>query len=215
MNLADIVGILIVLLFIIWGTRKGFMQAVFSLSSFVIALILAFLLSSPVSGLLEKSFIGDYVHKSTYEMLVNEDVTETKTEEVASSLPLPKMMTKAITDEAEETALSVQKQLADSVATVTLNVLSAIIVFILVKLLVFLLSHLLDLISRLPVLRSANKLLGGMLGAVYGILVIYMILTLFTLGATATPLQTALELVLDSRVISVMYHQNILLNFLQ
>jgi len=128
---------------------------------------------------------------------------------------MQKMMTKAITDEAEETALSVQKQLADSVTTVTLNVLSAIIVFILVKLLVFLLSHFLDLISRLPVLRSANKLFGGMLGAVYGILVIYMILTLFTLGATVKPLQTALELVLESRVISVMYHQNILLNFLQ
>ncbi len=215
MNLADIIGIVIVLFFVIWGVKKGFMQSIFSLGSFIIALILACLLSPIVSGFLEDSFVGDYVHKSAYEIFVKEEATQAKAEEVASSLPLPKMMTKAVTDEAEEAALSIQKQLAESVADTSLDILSAIIVFILVRLLVFLLSHFLDLISRLPVLRSANKLLGGILGAIYGILIVYAILTLLTFGATTKTLQTPLELVLSSRIVSMMYHQNILLNFLQ
>ncbi len=215
MNLADIIGILIILICILWGARKGFMQSVFSLGSFIIALTLALLLSPIVSGILEDSSVGDFVHKSTYEVLVKEEATQTKFEEIASSLPLPKMMTQTIAGEAEETALNVQKQLAATIASTALDILSAVIVFIMVKLLLFLLSHILDLLSHLPVLRSANKLLGGALGAVYGILIIYVILTLFTLGATISPLQPPLELVLESRVISIMYHQNILLNFLQ
>ena len=215
MNLADIIAIIIILAFVIWGIKKGFMQSVFSLGSFIIALVLALMLSPIVSEMLETSFIGDYVHKSAYEMLVNEEATEEKTEKISAALPLPDMMTKTVRKEAEETALGIQKQFAENAADTALSILSTVIVFFLVKFFVFLLSHFLDLISRLPVLRSANKLLGGVFGAVYGILIIYMLLTVLTFGATVKTLQTPLEHVLESRVVSMMYHQNILLNFLQ
>lgn len=78
-------------------------------------------------------------------------------------------------------------QFADWLQTVTdifspteLNIVSFIAVFIIANRIFALIIFILDKIVKVPVINSINKLLGGILGFVQGVLIVTLIITIFT-----------------------------------
>ncbi len=206
-NIADIIAILIVAFLIVWGIKKGFVKAIFSLGSLLISLILSLILYPPVTGFLAESALGDFVRLNVYKVLGADGAAAGDT----SVLNLPEIFGTAI----RQAETAAKETLANVVADLALTLLGIIIVFILVKILLWLVLKLLDVVTKLPIIRTANKLLGGAVGAVYGVLVIYLLLALLTFVTTLNATNLPMQIVQESSVVSAMYHNNILLNFLQ
>lgn len=197
-NLADIVLIAIIVLFVVLGIRKGFVKTVFGLCSIVISIALALSLHPIVSNVLEQSPVNDFVQEQVLGMLPEGEVTE--------SLALPGFLQ----DTVSEAEAKTKDAIAGGIAGVALKIISMILVFILVQLILWILSLTLNLITKLPVIHGFNKLLGGVSGAVSGILVVYLVLGLLTF-TTALDKTTAIsEMVEDSLVASTMYENNLL-----
>lgn len=210
-NIADIIAILIVASLVVWGMKKGFVKAVFSLGSLLISLILSLILYPPVTNFLAGSAVGDFVRLNVIKMLGGEGASAPAASGDSSALNLPEVFGTAIR-QAETTA---KESLANVVADLALTLLGIIVVFILVKILLFLVLKILSVVTKLPLIRTANKLLGGGVGAVYGILVIYLLLALLTFITTLSATNLPTQIVQESRVVSVMYDNNILFNFLK
>lgn len=212
MNIADIIAILIVISLILWGARKGFVKTIFSLGSLLLSLVLALSLYPAVTDFLSDSAVGDYVKINVYTVLGVDESEAPQQPESDSILNLPQSLFGGAVQQAEATA---RETLANGIAEFALKLLGILIVFILVKVILWLVLKIFDAFTRLPVIRTANKLLGGVTGAVYGVLVIYLILALLTFTTTLQATNKPIELVLESTYVSTMYHNNILLNFLK
>ena len=158
MNIVDIIAILLVILFIVWGAKRGFVRSVFSLSSVVLSLILALTLYPVVSNFMEESVVGDYVRLNVYKVFDTEkEEIETK-EEASEKLNLPANLTQTISDTADEAIDNVKTSVAESTASLALKLLALIAVFLLIRIILWLAEKLLHLIVHLPVLKTANKL---------------------------------------------------------
>jgi len=215
-NLADIIAVAIIVLLAGWGMKKGFVRSVFALGSLLLSLILALTLHPVVTDFLDGSVVEEYVHTNVYKVFEAKAQEEAEpTEEPKQALSLPLFFSETIENKTEEVTKNITETVAASVTDLALDLIGILIVFVLVRFILWLALHLLDIIAKLPILHSANKLLGGILGAIYGILAVYLILALLTLFTTFQAFNKPTELVLESKIASQMYHQNIILSFLE
>ncbi len=214
-NLADIIGILIIIALAAWGMKKGFVRSVFSLGSLVLSLILALTLYPVVSGFMAESVVGDYVRLNVYKVFDQQPKEPTEPEEAGQALNFPNSLQSALTDTANQAAATVKESIAENAASLALKLLGILVVFVLVRVILWVLLKALDALAKLPVIRGANKLLGGVMGVCYGVLLLYLLLALLTFTTALKTFNKPTELVLESKYISVMYNQNILLNFLK
>ncbi|MBR5236837.1 MAG: CvpA family protein [Clostridia bacterium] len=215
MNIADFIGIIIIVLMALWGMKKGLVRSVFSLSSLVLSLILALTLYTPVSNFMETSVVGDYVRLNVYKVFDSQEIETEDPTEAGEVLKLPQSLQNTLTDTVNKATDTIRDTLAENAASLALKLLGILIVFVMVRIILWILLKLLDAVAKLPVIRKFNSLLGGVMGIAYGMLIIYIILALLTFTTTLKTFNKPTELVLESKYISQMYNQNILLNFLK
>lgn len=215
MNIIDLIAILVIISSVLIGAKRGFVKSVFSFGSLIISLLLALTLYPMVTDCLEGSFVDDFVHQSAYSLFDAQTTNENAVVETDANSALPEglkaIINKTITDAAETT----KEVLAETVASLALKILGILIVFILSKILLWIISLIFDLVSKLPIIRTLNKLMGGAVGAFYGILILYVILALLAFASATQTLQKPIQMVNNSAIVSVMYNQNILLSFLK
>lgn len=215
MNIADLIAILIIVFSVLIGAKRGFVKSIFSFGSLIISLLLALTLYPIVTDCLEGSVVDDFVHKSVYNLFDAQSSNENAIEKNDANSSLPESLKSLINKTITDAATTTKEVMAETVASLALKILGILIVFVLSKLLLWILSLLFDLVSKLPVICTLNKLMGGAIGAFYGILILYVLLALMAFFSTTQSLNKPVQLVKESAIVSVMYNQNILLNFLQ
>lgn len=207
LNIADIVLIAIIAVFIIVGSVRGLVKTLFGLGSIVVAIILSLTLYPIVSDALATSKVGAIVQESVSNLLGQNEQAATTTENESA---LPEFVQNSIDNAAQQTT----QALSATVTEAALNIISMLIVFVLVKILLWIIAKILDLATKLPVIHSCNKLLGGVLGCVSGILIIYLLLGLLTFTTLLNTTSDFGRTVQNSFILSQMYENNILLYFL-
>ncbi|MBE7037049.1 MAG: CvpA family protein [Ruminococcaceae bacterium] len=214
MNIADIIAIVIIVTTILIGAKRGLVKSVFSLGSLVLSLILAILLYPTVTNMLEGSFVDDAIRKSAYTVF-DAHVSENTSSQSIDNLNLPEGLKPILGDAVSATAAAAKETLAEAVSTLLLKILGIIIVFLLSKILLWIITKVFNIITKLPIIHSLNKLSGGIFGALYGVLILYIVLAVLAFSSTTKVFSKPVQLVKDSAFVSVMYNQNILLNFIK
>jgi len=214
LNIADYIAIILVAVLVIAGIKRGFVRSVFTLGSLILSLILSLTLYPVVSDFMAESVLGDYVRLNVYKALDAEEEPET-VEEAGETLNLPESIRSSIQNVTNDAVSSVKESIAESTVTIALKLVGILLVFLLVRILLWVIQKLLDIVSHLPVLRSANKFLGGLIGMVYGVMLVYIILAVFTFTTTLQAMNKPTQLILESKYVSNMYHQNIILDFMK
>ncbi len=180
---------LLVIAFCIWrGWRRGFIKALSRLVSFVLALVIALLLSGPVSELVYDTAIAPGLRDALVEHMSDEALTsvEAQVDTAMGSIPdfLRNLLkNQGITNGADvlnklegnpETVEGLAWQIESTViAPVVLALLRALVfflLFLLASLLTSLLMRVLDRLFDLPLLRRINSTLGFIPGAINGLL---------------------------------------------
>lgn len=183
--MTDIILILILIAFSYFGWKKGLVKTLLGLASTIISLVLSMILYNPISKFLEESPLGDLIRKNVYKLLTERGEQLLKT------------------DIAVETA---------SMAVV--NTISFIIIIILAKILVVLLSEVLNIASKFPIIKQANKLLGAVIGLVSGLLTCYIVIGILKNLSTYDPVLQIIEGIENSAFAVKFYDNNIVSDML-
>ena len=148
--MADIILVAALLIFVRIGAKKGLIRTLFGTISTLLSLFLTAFIYHPFSQILHNSAVGDYVRKLV------EKSFEQKIQEGAI-IPLLNEVTK-------------------STSTIIINIISFIIVIIATRLILSILSRVLNIASKLPLIKQLNSILGMIAGAISGILICYIII---------------------------------------
>ena len=190
------IGIAAVLLLFVWlGYRKGLVLTLCSLLAVFVALIGASFLSNalaePVAKAIEPT-VASSIHDTVTSYYQHSPAENTSTEEAdwLAQLPLEELLEplrdsrffqgfaetfqKAVDDKAADIVTHAAQALAHFVAVQIARIVIFAIAFFAVLIAWFFFSHTLDLVAHLPVLYTANRWGGGIVGLVKGALVVFI-----------------------------------------
>lgn len=194
----DLIVIAVFIIFVCIGIKNGFIKTLVSLIGFIVALVLAIIIANKCSFAIYDRFISDIVKNSISDAIssnVGNDV-----ESVIANIPdlfldLAKALGYDINElvmgnigetvqlTAEAVAETISRDIARPIIVNIIRIILFLIAFFVIRLLIGWIGGILNVVDKIPVLRKFNKLLGGILGAVKGLLVVYFICYLVVLLA--------------------------------
>lgn len=180
--MADLILICFIALFAFVGMKKGFIKTIVGLASTLISLALTLLAYPVFSDLLHKLGVGEAITEIILSVI-------SKNEQV-------------------NLGLGIMERTAEASSVVVVNVISFIAVIILTKFVLTLLIKSLNIITKLPVIKQANALLGMVAGVLSGILISYTLIGVLA-ALNDNNVILAVKEHLDSSLIAVlMYRDN-------
>ena len=194
--IVDIVIVAIILLSTFLAYRKGLVKLAIGLCSFLIAVVLTFILYQPISNLvinstgIDESLENAIFEKANSIMKDDGDGVAEQVIETAKNEMLP--------EAARELAVNIVKG----------GVI--LVLYIAIKIALRFVTVLADLIAKLPILEQINKVGGLIYGILRGILVIYVLLLLLNVSGQIVPDNKINSGVNESYIGKVMYENNIL-----
>ena len=206
--IVDLVILGIILLCIIVGYVRGLTGSLIKILSFVIAIVIAFILFIPISSLvINNTQIDEKLEQSIREMIVQNN--ENKEEK------MPEAITDYIGRQIEQAADSAKETIADNTAReVSTTIVKAgtwIILFILARIILICLKFITGLIAKLPVIKQCDKIGGIIYGLIEGLIIIYVLLAIISFVSPMTN-GTLVSAINQSYVGNMMYNNNLLLD---
>lgn len=211
-----IVILLILILFIWMGYRRGFIREIVSFFFVFLSLSLAwainpyindFLISeTPVYSTIQET-CTDFVQKQSSDL---ENEMESSSQFI-DGLNLPEILRKNIEKNnntenyAELSVNTLTEYVSGYLARTIVNGLSYVLAYILATIGIRIVVYILNLIAGLPILKTANKLTGGLLGFVKGLVFIWILFLILTVLCSTEIGKTSLELIEKDSLLSVIY----------
>ncbi|MBO5928520.1 MAG: CvpA family protein [Clostridia bacterium] len=204
----DGIVILLLVISLILGYRRGFIRTAIQLAGYVFAFLVALSLSQTVAKFVYDGFIDEGIRQSigtAFTENAGNTVTE-KVEGVLDTLPdfLKTALSKnenvqntlaTITEKTENTVTAVTEtiisQIIRPIVVTLLRFVAFLILFLLLLLIVALLGKLVKPVSKLPLIRQVDGTLGLLLGLVKGcvlsLVAVTVIQLIITSGSTTGP----------------------------
>lgn len=211
-----IVILLILILFIWMGYRRGFIREIVSFFFVFLSLSLAwainpyindFLISeTPVYSTIQET-CTDFVQKQSSDL---ENETESSSQFI-DGLNLPEVLRRNIEKNnntenyAELSVNTLTEYVSGYLARTIVNGLSYVLAYILATIGIRIVVYILNLIAGLPILKTANKLTGGLVGFVKGLVFIWILFLILTVLCSTEIGKTSLELIEKDSLLSVIY----------
>lgn len=233
MSLAiDIILVVIFASFVLTAVKKGFILSLLEFAAVILALVLAYNFSPKVAETAYDGFVKEATIK-TIETQIEENVslqeTSTQAQLLLESIPdymvsVADFMGVSVDDIKQSVASSkftsenIATELVEKIAQpIIIGALTALSFVVLAIVLLFVLKFLAQIIAKIfkiPVIKTVNKLLGGVLGACKGFAVVLFICTILTVFFASGDNELAAA-VNDSVVVNLIDNVNPLVNSLK
>ena len=199
--IVDLIIIAIIALFTFLGYKRGLVKLAFHLCTFLIAIILAFVLYRPVANLIiENTGIDESIEASIVNRFINEGLSENSPATLTSFVP-------SIFIKSGEGTV---KTVAIAISHALIEIVCFLAIYFIVKIVLRFITALADLIAKIPVLKQFNELGGTIYGLLEGIFIVFVLLAIISL--TAPLLDSSILIYIDKSFIgSFLYNNNILL----
>ncbi len=207
--IVDLIIIAVVLLFIFLGYKKGLTGSLIKLLSFIIAIVVAFVLYKPVANaVIENTVIDDNIRTTLRATLGVEDKTKNTEENVPSTIM------DNINKEIENATDEVKANVIDQTTITIVNIGSGIVIFLAVRVILVLISLFAKILTDLPVIKQVDKLGGLAYGAIEGIVIVYAVLAVISLTSVIWANNAVVTAIAKSSLGEMLYNNNIILNLL-
>lgn len=209
----DIVIVAIIGLCLFLGYKRGLTGSLLKILSFILAIVIAFILFKPVSNLVINNTNLDDSLKTSIEQFITEKMT---TPEEKSNLPkvivdyIDETMAQSV-NEAKEVAID---STAQSVTNLIVNAGVWIAVFIIARILLIFIKFITALIAKLPVIKQFDKLGGILYGILEAFVILYVLLAMISFIAPMLNNAEFIDALNKSFIGSMLYNNNILLKIL-
>ena len=215
----DIIILLIMIICVFLGYKKGLIGVAVNILGFFIALIIAFILYTPISNFIInntdiKPTLQNAISNTVASYIIDEK-EETKQEENDNA---SKVMTDYITgfiEEEKQKIENTEKEIINNVSeTVAINIIKiavGILVFIIAKIGLLFVKVLAEIITKIPIIGDIDKVGGIIYGVLQGLIIIYIVLAVISLIAPTAGDSALLEAINNSYIGKIMYNYNIIL----
>ena len=181
----DILFVLVAALFIYVGVKKGFIKSLIQSAKLLLTIVATYFLGSPVAAFIKEKFVFQKVYDFWYEKIdsVYQSASAT-TEELRATvesapdiLLAPEKKAEILASLSEESGAAMVESVSNSIATPFADVISNVIGYALTFVLAFVILtvaawFLTKIAERIPFIGTANRILGGVFGAVLGIIIL-------------------------------------------
>lgn len=224
MNLLSWAALAVLTYYALRGWRRGLIMTVFSMFATVIAIAISAQLSPQLSQTWQHTAFYDTVSERVEDTLFKQDRQESgegdkDNQGIINSLPLPDVVQQALknNDTSANDMLGVsafQKYIADSVAGIILNAISFVLVFVGVSIIMKIIIRCLNLLSRLPVIHTMNKMGGMLVGLLKGMIILWLICIVITI-MSGTEVGIYLDQQINESVfLKYIYDHNLIMAFI-
>ena len=207
------------------GFRRGFIREIVSFFFVFLALAVSLAINPYVNEFfMENTPVYEKIQESCQSFVESQkkqELTSPGTEEQTGfieGLELPELLQKGL--ESNNTAevytyLAVDsfgEYISEALARMIVNGLSFFVSYLLASVILRLGTWVLNLLAGLPVLKSANKLAGGLVGAVKGVLFVWIAFLVMTILCSTSIGKEALALIEKDAFLNVLYEYDIFVN---
>ncbi len=212
----DLIVLGIILLCIFFGYKKGLTKCVIKILSFVIALVIAFVLFKPVSNFVINNTTLDDNIRNSIAQIVQDDVSETGEVKEESNLPqaMVNYINKEITNTVEQTKETVINAVADQISKIAVNVCVALGLFIIARIALMFVSAISSLVTDLPIIKQFDKIGGIIYGLVEALLILFIIFAIISFISPMIENSGLIATINKSILGSILYNNNLLLNII-
>lgn len=223
MNILTGIVIIIIAICAYGGMRAGLIKTVFSIFSMIITLILTLWLSPMISKTLQSNDkIVDYFGSKVESVMQTEKVGNNISDQMSfiDKLPLPEKIKVSIIDNNNSetyVALAVNdfsSYVNRSLACIIINAITFVAAYIAILIALRVLCALLDIISKLPIINQINKLSGLFVGALQGVIIVWLLFVLLTAFSGNEIGKKAFVMINESEFLSFIYNNNLILKFI-
>ncbi len=201
----DAIVVIIIAVTAIVGYRRGFIRTIIQLAGCIVAFILALSLSGTVATMVYDEILRDGLHEkieTAWSETVVEGAAQTVTEQTEAVLDtLPEFVQTALDAETitqgirdsvgnDQTGTAVADYLVDDLIrplmVAVIRFIAFLLLFAISMLLIRLLEKLLKPLTKIPLVRQTDGLLGAIVGLVKGVVFAVVAVTIIQLIATGT-----------------------------
>ena len=205
-----IVGILVLCIFL--GYKRGLTGSLLKIVTFILALIIAFILFKPVSNfIINNTELDENLESSIKSMFL--EVEENGTD---SNMPtaITDYINKVIEGAANDAKTAVVETAARDVAISIINLGVVIVVYIIARIILIFVKGIASLITKLPVIKQFDKLGGIIFGLLKALVIIYVILAIISFVSPIITESGVIDAINQSFIGKGMYNNNLLLEII-
>lgn len=203
----------IIILNALIGRKVGLIKIIFSIFSFIIALILTVWISPTVNGMLNNNeTFYEKASQKVEDMLFKEQVETKDEDDVIEGLPLPKSIKESLQKNKDKQEANIKSYITSHVTGIVINALAFVLTFVVVFIGLWVISIALSIISKLPILNQLNKMAGLLVGGLQGVIVVWILFVLITVFSGTVLGKSAFQQIESSVILSFIYDKNLLLN---
>lgn len=229
MNLIDLAVIVILLLYVAYGVYRGFLGSMLNLSAFIGSWITSSILYPFLSlifkwcGFLDtmRFYIEGADRITTYELRAL-DVTSIQGDQLQAALNqanLPAPFDSAVEFNisnhvfaGDPNITTIGDYLEMTLASITVNIISFIIIFAIVRILFTLITNALNYATPMPTLKRYDGLAGGIVGFIRGLLAMFILFMLIPVALVALPVEIIVNIVNSSFFSGIFYNASFILH---
>lgn len=205
-----IVGILVLCVFL--GYKRGLTGSLLKIVTFLLALIIAFILFKPVSNfIINNTKLDENLESSIKSMFLEVEENDT-----SSNMPtaMTDYINKVIEDAADDAKTAVVETAARDVAISIINLGVVIVVYIIARIILIFVKGIASLITKLPVIKQFDKLGGIIFGLLKALIIIYVILAIISFVSPIITESGVIDAINQSFIGKGMYNNNLLLEII-
>lgn len=222
---SDVALVVIVAFFLFLGFRKGFVRTIIRLGSSILSFVVALFLYPLVSAFLKTTPLLSWVSQAISPIIsshMQSSIGNVPTVSIDFSLNkmgyagfIQDWITQGITETSKLFNWDIVLQkISVGIAGIVIDVFALLLVYIIVKFGLYFIRALLTNIAKLPVIKQVDKLAGGIVGLINGILMVYLIAALVFLASSVTPMPEVKKDINASSLAKYMYTNNFIVNLI-
>ena len=206
---------------IIDGLRRGFIRKVVSAVSLIVTLVLVTYLTPHVTTFIQDhTSLHENLQQKCSEIFLNEEYNEdVKTDQVLmiENMELPENIKEMLLENNNTESYDILKvsgfhdYVGAYLANLIINALAYLLSFVIVWTAIRALLLAMDVVTKLPILHGINKLLGGALGTVYGVVLIWIAFLLVTILCNGDLGRQFFALISENPFLLFLYNQNVIM----
>jgi len=225
MNVVLVVVAAILIVSVIGGMQKGFVKTAYGLCALILTIVLVSVLSPMVRDVLLTTKVYDktydkcletlernYAKNKEAEIAKNEAAPKTEDEVLKiGGIALPSFADKATNNFENARTKVLNNMFEKAAAKLTywiISVMAYIVTFIVISILLSIVSGVLGIVAKLPVISTANNLLGGVAGLVTGLAIVWLLAIVMTMFANEDTVQKMMVDIYRDKFLTYLYENN-------
>ena len=185
----------IIIVCILVGMKRGLVRMIFYTLSFVLAIFLTNLTAPYVTNMIKNN------------TSIDDGIESSISDSIGEMVEIPGSM-QVMTEVKNLYGNRVSGWMSDVIISTAVYA----ILFVLIMIILRIIGMTLKIIDKIPVVRSVNRISGGIMGAVEGLLVVWMFFLIIVIAGNTVFANRVYNDVRQSVVLSFLYDKNLILN---